>query len=78
MLELMLGSKLGQLRKCGTVKKPTRYKVTLLPDGRVTAAAATGRNKPTATVDSCIRVLLQSLQLPPFRGKATRLTITLP
>ncbi len=78
MLELMLNGKLTQLRKCGVYKKGTRYKVRLAPQGKVTQAKAAGKGKPAAKVDSCIRVLLQSLTLPPFRGKAEKLTITLP
>lgn len=78
MLELMLNGKLTQLRKCGTVKKGAKYKVTLTPQGRVSKAAPTGRKKPKGAVDSCIRVLLKSLSVPPFRGKAATVTIKLP
>jgi len=77
MLELMVNGKRAQLRKCGAVKKGTKYRVTLTPQGRVTKAAPAGRKKPASAVDTCIRVLLQSLTLPPFRGKAATLTITL-
>lgn len=78
MVELMLNGKRGQLRKCGAVKKGAKYKVTLTPQGQITKAAPAGRKKPKGAVDSCIRVLLRSLTLPPFRGKAATLTITLP
>ncbi len=78
MLELMVNGKLIQLRKCGAIKKGTKYKVTLTPQGRVTKAAPKGRKKPKGKVDNCIRTLLQSLVVPPFRGKAAPLTLTLP
>jgi HEAT repeats len=78
MLELMLNSKLTHLRKCGTIKKGTKYKVTLTPQGRVTKATPTGRRKPKGKVDTCIQSLLQSLVVPPFRGKTATLTLTLP
>lgn len=77
MLELMLYGKRAQLQKCGAVAKGTRYRVTLSPQGRVGKAAPVGRKKPAGAVDTCVRVLLQSLTLPPFRGKAATLTITL-
>lgn len=77
MLELMLNAKRVQLRKCGAFKKGTRYKVTVIPQGTVSRSKA-AKKKPTPKVDGCIRTLLKSLTVPPFRGKAETVRITLP
>lgn len=78
MLELMLGGKAAQLRKCGAYRRGTKYKVTLTPQGRVSKARTGKKPKHSAKTDSCVRVLLKSLTLPPFRGKAETVTVALP